>query len=411
MSLHIISANVWGRRLRGLPTALDRDRVRGLVVHYTGVASVTVPDEQVASYIHGIQEHHLRNTNAGWVTIAYNYLIDKSGRIWEGRGLDFINGANRPANKTTMSVCLLNGVHDNEPTADQIEAIRQLRVHLEGELGRPIAVSGHRDHSSTACPGEALYRHVTDGTFEADPAQHVNPVEGTPIVGWPSATIFQAWRWAEENGAHPRFGGEIIPALFRAADRQRVELGEGIDPAVLVAQAAKETGWGRFGGVIGPQRHNTAGIKVEDGGGNFDPDAHEVFDSWDEGARAHANHLGAYTGLPPIGVPHGRHRTVSALEWAGGIETVEELGARWAPNPDYGHDIARMVQELRAVQVDQETQPTDPEPAPARTYLVRRGDSWWRIAAQQLGDGNRWVEVAEMNGKVPLHPGMTVRLP
>lgn len=53
----------------------------------------------------------------------------------------------------------------------------------------------------------------------------------------------------------------------------------------------------------------------------------------------------------------------------------------------------------------------EPQPEPADGYVVQRGDSWWRIAQNALGNGNRWKEVAALNGNVPLHPGMTVRLP
>lgn len=49
--------------------------------------------------------------------------------------------------------------------------------------------------------------------------------------------------------------------------------------------------------------------------------------------------------------------------------------------------------------------------APAQTqnaYTVRAGDSWWRIAEQQLGSGTKLYKLAAANGKTvnsPLHPG------
>ncbi len=36
----------------------------------------------------------------------------------------------------------------------------------------------------------------------------------------------------------------------------------------------------------------------------------------------------------------------------------------------------------------------------ARTYLVQKGDSLWRIADRALGDGGRWKEIAALNPKV-----------
>ncbi len=50
----------------------------------------------------------------------------------------------------------------------------------------------------------------------------------------------------------------------------------------------------------------------------------------------------------------------------------------------------------------------------AKTYTVKPGDSWWSIAASQLGDGNRYNELARLNGKTAasvIHPGDVIKLP
>lgn len=55
-----------------------------------------------------------------------------------------------------------------------------------------------------------------------------------------------------------------------------------------------------------------------------------------------------------------------------------------------------------------------PEPMAATTYTVKKGDSWWGIAASQLGDGSRYTELAEYNGKKPtdtIYAGQVIKLP
>lgn len=50
----------------------------------------------------------------------------------------------------------------------------------------------------------------------------------------------------------------------------------------------------------------------------------------------------------------------------------------------------------------------------AKTYTVKAGDSWWSIAASQLGDGTRYAELAKLNGKTAasvIHPGDVIKLP
>ena len=55
-----------------------------------------------------------------------------------------------------------------------------------------------------------------------------------------------------------------------------------------------------------------------------------------------------------------------------------------------------------------------PEPESGGTYTVKAGDSWWKIAEEQLGDGTRYKELAEYNGKTAasvIHPGDVLKIP
>ena len=59
-------------------------------------------------------------------------------------------------------------------------------------------------------------------------------------------------------------------------------------------------------------------------------------------------------------------------------------------------------------------QPGGSTPQPSRTYTVRAGDSWWKIAAEQLGSGSRMNELAAANGCTiadTIHPGQVLVLP
>lgn len=56
------------------------------------------------------------------------------------------------------------------------------------------------------------------------------------------------------------------------------------------------------------------------------------------------------------------------------------------------------------------------KPALPRFYIVGEGDSLWRIAAEQLGDGNRYGEIARLNADIlddedSLSIGMRLKLP
>ena len=48
-----------------------------------------------------------------------------------------------------------------------------------------------------------------------------------------------------------------------------------------------------------------------------------------------------------------------------------------------------------------------------KTYTVKAGDSLWRIAAQQLGNGARYKEIKTLNGlkNDTIHAGQVLKLP
>lgn len=155
----------------------------------------------------------------------------------------------------------------------------------------------------------------------------------TPLVGESKISVEQAQEWAKDRGAEERFI-EIAPTYW--------EYGEltGLRPEILYAQAAKETGFGRYGGAVTPEMNNWAGIKIKNPSGDKTED-HESFETPEDGVRAHFNHMCAYTGTEPIGEPHDRYFVVKSISWAGTVENLEALGGRWCPDLYYGYCILK----------------------------------------------------------------------
>lgn len=171
---------------------------------------------------------------------------------------------------------------------------------------------------------------------------------GMRIIGPPSATQSTvAARIESRAGVHPRFMADMFSPLWDAAVHYF------IDPVGVVAQSAKETGWGNFGGNVRPEFRNTCGLKIRadqqalfPGVTNGDnPLAHSMFASWDVGARAQVQHLRIYAGWPVEDfVFDPRYYLVSPTLR---LENFEELGGRWAPSPQYGVELVDLARTLQ----------------------------------------------------------------
>lgn len=164
------------------------------------------------------------------------------------------------------------------------------------------------------------------------------------ILNKPTSTYLQCKKWAESKKPNPLFL-EILPKLYNIA------IENGIDPTLVVAQCAKETGYCKFGGVLDASFRNPCGLKIVKGGGDYDPNAHKRFDSWDDGITAQCQHLALYAGKEgyPLSNPLDPRHFSYLL---GKCKTVESLSGNWA-GKTYGQDLVVMMAQIINTDVDE----------------------------------------------------------
>ena len=173
----------------------------------------------------------------------------------------------------------------------------------------------------------------------------VSPYEDVMLVGEPEVTLEQAKAWAKKRGA---------AQIYIDAAELYWKYGEitGLRADILYAQAAKETNYGKYTGKVKPEQNNWAGIKKYGVNGD-EPEDHEDFETPDDGVRGHFNHMCAYVGIEPVGVPHARYKSVKSLSWAGTVKTVQELGGKWCPDKNYGNSIiGDFIEPMKATKVN-----------------------------------------------------------
>jgi flagellar hook assembly protein FlgD len=178
----IVRRPQWGANesiVRGTPAYADQ--VRLSVVHHTaGTNSYT--RAQAAGIVRGIQRYHVQGN--GWNDIGYNFLVDKYGRIYEGRGggiaRNVIGAHAQGFNTGSVGVAVLGTYGSTRISSAARSAVQRLLAwrldvaHVDplsvvdavsfgndrfkaGTKIRLRAVSGHRDTGYTTCPGTNLY--------------------------------------------------------------------------------------------------------------------------------------------------------------------------------------------------------------------------------------------------------------
>ncbi len=206
-------------------------------VHHT-VNANDYSSAEVPGIIRSIYAYHV--ISRGWSDIGYNFLVDRFGRLWEGRygGIDqpVIGAHTLGFNTNTFAVSAIGNFELVSPSASVIESIAALMGWKLARYGRdpegmtqaldgtwrPV-IGGHRDAASTACPGQYLYakiplirdragqiaRSQIGGDFAVPVTGDVDG-DGVTDLGW-----FQDGRWAFLIG-----GSTVIRFGFgRAGDR------------------------------------------------------------------------------------------------------------------------------------------------------------------------------------------------
>ncbi len=141
-----------------------------IIVHHTGDGIVFPTNTDYADKVRFYWDLHV-NTN-GWSDIGYNWLIDRNGIIYEGRGDSILGAHFSGMNGGTMGVALIGDFTLETPSTNAINSLKDLiaweatdknidvigtSYHISSGLTLNN-VSGHLDGGSgTQCPGTDLY--------------------------------------------------------------------------------------------------------------------------------------------------------------------------------------------------------------------------------------------------------------
>ncbi|WP_242432521.1 peptidoglycan recognition protein [Streptomyces sp. Root1310] len=156
-------------------------KVKAAFVHHTASGN-GYKCSQAPSVIRGIYRYHVKSM--GWRDIGYNFLVDKCGKIYEGRA----GGVAKPVlgahtlgfNSNSMGIAVLGTFSSAKPTTATVDAVARLTAWKLGLFGanpkgktylksgggnlygkgknvRLNVISGHRDGFATECPGRQLY--------------------------------------------------------------------------------------------------------------------------------------------------------------------------------------------------------------------------------------------------------------
>jgi hypothetical protein len=186
----------WGARPYRGTVRLNANLRRGLI-HHT-VNSNSYSQSQVPSMLRSIQAFH--QDTRGWADIAYNFVVDRFGTLWEARARSYedpvIGSASSGDATGNVTVAYLGDGSTVTPPAAVTRSMGRLlgwKLRKHGLTPTRANIMGHRDIGQTSCPGNALYARI--GAVEDVAIVPPGPFRDVP---WSNPQA-QAIDWAARN--------------------------------------------------------------------------------------------------------------------------------------------------------------------------------------------------------------------
>jgi hypothetical protein len=318
--------------------------LRAVVVHHTA-GSNTYDASQVPGIIRAIWYYHVKTR--GWCDIAYNFLVDRYGGMWEGRqgGIEkaIIGGHTYGFNTSTSGVSQIGDFQAGSAPYAMTQATKSLvgwklarhgvepsgTTKLVNRSGSTIngvpdggsvtvpKIVGHRDLGTTSCPGSSTYTQLPAMRTDAKLGAHLYAVHRTFLRRRPTPAEYSHWMWRArsegltattlEMARSEAYAGLIITDLFqRVLGRAPDAEGMAYWLDVLAGGTSVETVGVYF---YGSAEYYSSYATPEDYVASLYEDLLHR-DPEPNGLRYWAGQIRA--GMPPAGVAHGFYASIES---------------------------------------------------------------------------------------------------
>ena len=147
------------------PQATQLNPMNGVLritVHHEGSTPVTFSDpDATAARLESIRAAHTRDRN--WADIGYHYIVDRAGRVWQGRDIRFQGAHVKNNNEHNLGILVLGNFDQQAPTDDQVRGlVTTLRTMMTTHRVPLPRVFTHQEINPTACPGRVLQARMAN---------------------------------------------------------------------------------------------------------------------------------------------------------------------------------------------------------------------------------------------------------
>ena len=159
MAVPLLCRDAWGAAPAG--AGGRPHEVTGLMIHHS--AALLDDNRRAPSHFRDHQRYH---QDQGWPDIAYHVGVDRNGHCYDLRDPAIAGDTFTSYEPAGWLLVLAEGNFDEQQPSDaQVQSVAAVLAWWASTFGVATAIAAHRDVAPTACPGDALYALVGDGSL------------------------------------------------------------------------------------------------------------------------------------------------------------------------------------------------------------------------------------------------------
>jgi len=138
-----------------------------ITIHHEG--EIFHDNENSAEHIKKTQVWGM-GKDRNWSDIPYHFMIDPSGKVFEGRNVYTAGETNTTYDPSGhLLITCLGNFEEQKVTGKQLNALIGMIAYccIKYQID-PETIKGHKDYADTLCPGKDLYKYIENGFLVAE---------------------------------------------------------------------------------------------------------------------------------------------------------------------------------------------------------------------------------------------------
>lgn len=157
----VIPRSTWTRMGVARPREIySIGSINRITIHHDGMPPAAMRSTRdVAMRLEQIRAAHVNGR--GWADIGYHYIVDPSGRVWEGRNIAYQGAHVKDQNENNLGILVLGNFEIQRPSPQALSTLDRFVVFNMQRYRIPLGrVRTHREMAQTDCPGRNLQSYM-----------------------------------------------------------------------------------------------------------------------------------------------------------------------------------------------------------------------------------------------------------